>query len=437
MKAAVFYGPGDIRVEDKPKPDIGDNDILIKIEACAICGTDLRIFRSGHRGVKPPQIIGHENAGIIFEMGKNVKNFKVGDRVTIDPIVSCGYCYYCRKGLTNLCSTFKETAEAFGYYYPGGFAEYMAIPAKAIKRGNIIPIPESMSFEEAALAEPMGCALNGELLARIGAGDTVLIVGAGPVGVMHANLAKILGAAKIIISELEDNRLKVAKEMEAADYYINPAREDLKKLLAHTKDLDLTMHSKVAGGDVDVKLHNDDLRADLKSIQTLDALKMLIYPEVFKSSLNGVLDYNIAEQKGKFNGDLVDGLFTKNQVLTLVKQYAKIDLYKQKFKGVVSANINKEKILASLDLKSNTSSITTKNTKLNSKTQKINSKIDIVANKHPIYVTLTGNTASPKVKIDAGEILKEKAKDKVKEKLKKKLGDKLGEDVGNLLKGLF
>ena len=232
MKAAVFYGPGDIRVEDKPKPDIGDNDILIKIEACAICGTDLRIFRSGHRGVKPPQIIGHENAGIVFEMGENVKKFKVGDRVTIDPIVSCGYCYYCRKGLTNLCSTFKETAEAFGYYYPGGFAEYMAIPAKAIKRGNIIPIPEFMSFEEAALAEPMGCALNGELLAQVGAGDTVLIVGAGPVGVMHANLAKILGAAKIIISELEDNRLKVAKEMEAADYYINPAREDLKKFLS-------------------------------------------------------------------------------------------------------------------------------------------------------------------------------------------------------------
>ena len=108
----------------------------------------------------------------------------------------------------------------------------MAIPAKAIKRGNIIPIPEFMSFEEAALAEPMGCALNGELLAQVGAGDTVLIVGAGPVGVMHANLAKILGAAKIIISELEDNRLKVAKEMEAADYYINPAREDLKKFLS-------------------------------------------------------------------------------------------------------------------------------------------------------------------------------------------------------------
>jgi len=199
------------------------------------------------------------------------------------------------------------------------------------------------------------------------------------------------------------------------------------------KDLDLTMHSTVAGGKIDVKLHNDNLHADLKSLQTLETLKMLIYPEVFKSSLNGVLDYNLASQKGKFKGDLLDGSFTKNQMLTLVKQYGNVDLYKQKFKGDVSADINKEKILASLDLRSNTSSIKTVNTKLNSKTQRINSKIDIVANKHKIFITLSGKTASPKIKIDAGEILKSKAT----EKLKKKLGDKVGGQVGDLLKNFF
>ena len=236
MKAAVFYGPGDFRVEDKPKPDIGDEDILIKIKACAICGTDLRIFQSGHHGVKPPQILGHEIAGIIEEKGANVKDFKIGNRVTIDPIVSCGYCYYCRKGITNLCSTFKKTTEAFGYYYPGGFAEYMAVPDKVIKRGNVISIPESMSFEEAAIAEPMGCALNGELLAQTGPGDAVLIVGAGPVGVMHASLARILGATKIIISELAENRLKMANDMEVADYYINPNKRDLRQFLANITD---------------------------------------------------------------------------------------------------------------------------------------------------------------------------------------------------------
>ena len=236
MKAAVFYGPGDVRVESKPKPDIGDDDILVKIEASAICGTDLRIFRSGHHALNPPQIIGHENAGVVAEKGKNVKDFKIGDRVTIDPIVSCGWCYYCRKGMTNLCLTFKKTIEAFGYYYPGGFAEYMAVPGKAIKRGNVICIPDSISFEEAAIAEPMGCALNGELLVQTGIGDTVLIVGAGPVGTMHASLARILGATKIIISELVENRLKMAKDMKVADYYINPAKEDLKQFLADVTD---------------------------------------------------------------------------------------------------------------------------------------------------------------------------------------------------------
>ncbi len=189
--------------------------------------------------------------------------------------------------------------------------------------------------------------------------------------------------------------------------------------LKKAKDLDLTMHSNVADGKMDVKLHNDDLHADLKSLQTLPLLKMLIYPEVFKSSLNGVLNYNLAQQKGKFKGDLANGKFTENQVLTLVKKFAKIDMYKQKFKGDVSADINKEKILASFDLKSNTSSLKTVNTKLNSKTQKINSKIDIVANKHKIFVTLTGKTAAPKVKVDAGAILKDKAKKEVSKQVNK------------------
>ncbi len=231
MKAAVYYGPNDIRIEDKPIPKITDDDILVKVQASSICGTDLRIYKSGHHAVNPPQIMGHENAGIIVEVGRNVQNFKAGDRVAIDPIVSCGYCYYCKRGITNLCLTFKKTIEAFGYFYPGGFAEYMAIPKKAILRGNVIKIPENMSFEEAAIAEPMACALNGQLLARVGAGDTVLVVGAGPVGLMHANLSKILGATKVIISEINQNRLDIAKKLDIADYYINPNSNNIKDFL--------------------------------------------------------------------------------------------------------------------------------------------------------------------------------------------------------------
>lgn len=236
MNAAVFYGPGNIKVEEKEIPKINDDEVLVKIEASAICGTDLRIYKSGHHAVKPPHIIGHENAGTIVKVGKNVEIFKPGDRVAIDPIVSCGFCHYCRKGVTNLCLTFKKTIEAFGYYYPGGFAEYMAIPKKAIERGNLISVPDGMTFEEAAIAEPMACALNGQLLAGVGAGDTVLVIGAGPVGSMHASLSKILGATKVIISEISQNRLDMAKEIDVADYYINPEKEDLGDLLKNLTD---------------------------------------------------------------------------------------------------------------------------------------------------------------------------------------------------------
>ncbi|MBN1298884.1 MAG: zinc-dependent dehydrogenase [Actinobacteria bacterium] len=236
MKAAVYYGPNDIRVEEKPVPQVGPDDILIKVEASSICGTDLRIFKSGHHAVKPPQIIGHENAGTVAKVGANVEKYKVGDRVAIDPIVSCGYCYYCRRGITNLCSTFKKTIEAFGYYYPGGFAEYMLVPGKAIARGNVIPVPEGMSFEEAAIAEPMACALNAQILARVGAGNSVLVIGAGPVGMMHAALSRILGATKVIISEVSENRLEMAKKAAISDYYINPEEKDLKSYLMEITD---------------------------------------------------------------------------------------------------------------------------------------------------------------------------------------------------------
>jgi len=199
------------------------------------------------------------------------------------------------------------------------------------------------------------------------------------------------------------------------------------------KDLDLTLHSDIAGGKVDAKLHNDDFHADINKLRTLEILDMLIYPKIFKSDIDAELNYNLVAQKGNLKGFLSNGTFTRNQVLDLTKQYAHIDLYKQLFKGDVSANINKENILASLDLKSNTSSITTKDTYLNSKTKRIKSVIDINANGNPLVVKLSGNVEKPKVQVDASKILKKEATKAVTKELKKHLG----KDVGNLLKGLF
>jgi len=199
------------------------------------------------------------------------------------------------------------------------------------------------------------------------------------------------------------------------------------------KDLDLTLHSDIAGGKVDAKLHNDDFHADINKLRTLEILDMLIYPKIFKSDIDAELNYNLVAQKGNLKGFLSNGTFTRNQVLDLTKQYAHIDLYKQLFKGDVSANINKENILASLELKSNTSSITTKDTYLNSKTKRIKSVIDINANGNPLVVKLSGNVEKPKVQVDASKILKKEATKAVTKELKKHLG----KDVGNLLKGLF
>ena len=190
-------------------------------------------------------------------------------------------------------------------------------------------------------------------------------------------------------------------------------------------DLDLTMHSKVAGGKIDAKLHNDDFHADIVSMQTLDILHMLIYPEILKSSLNAKLDYNLATLKGDFKGHLVDGKFAKNQMFGLLKQYAHIDLYREKFKGDVSAKINRENILAALDIKSRKASIKTTNTKLNSKTKRIDSKIEVVADKQPITFTIKGKTANPKVSIDMKQLMDSKA------------GDSAKKEINRLFKKLF
>lgn len=207
------------------------------------------------------------------------------------------------------------------------------------------------------------------------------------------------------------------------------------------KDLDFTMHSNVAGGVLDAKLHNNDFHADINSLQTLSILDMLIYPKIFKSSIVGVLDYNLAQEKGVFNADLVNGKFTKNQVLDLAKQYASTDMYKDVFKGKVNAKINKENILASLDLKSNRSSINTKKTRLNTLTKKIKSKIDINANGNPFIVYLSGNTDAPKVEVDANKLIQREAtkalETEAKKFLKKNNTKGLEKEAQKFLKGFF
>ncbi|MDP3721674.1 MAG: alcohol dehydrogenase catalytic domain-containing protein, partial [Anaerolineaceae bacterium] len=228
MLAAVYHGPNDLRVEQVDLPIIGADEMLVKVVSASICGTDLRIFHGNHRMYPEGtvRIPGHEVVGTIVEMGANVEGYQVGQRVFCAPNTGCGHCLQCISGNNNLCSQY----DAIGVTSDGGFAEYVRIPANSVRQGNIIPINFTVDPAVAALMEPFACVLRGQNALHIQPGEVVLIIGAGPIGVMHVKLAKARGAGKVIVSEPIKDRSEQAKRM-GADKVINPATEDLKKAL--------------------------------------------------------------------------------------------------------------------------------------------------------------------------------------------------------------
>lgn len=210
MKAAVLYGPGDVRIEETDIPQIGDSSILIRIEYCGICPSDVRWYTGSRKGTYPRRT-GHEWAGEVVEVGKDVKSYRPGDRVVADWRVVCGHCYYCRRGINNYCSN-------FGSGVKGGFCEY----GVAIET-NLRKIPDAVSYQEACFTEPLACCINGISKNKIQLGDDVLVVGTGPIGLLHVQLARNFGA-RVIACDLVDERLEVAKEVGAHDI-VNSSKE--------------------------------------------------------------------------------------------------------------------------------------------------------------------------------------------------------------------
>lgn len=204
-----YYAPKDVRIEPMTEiPAVGDGDVLVKIEACAICGTDVKSFVSGNPRIKPPQVMGHELCGTIVEAGKGVSGYKVGQRVTMATTIGCGECYYCKKGKTNLC----RNAEAMGFHYPGAMAPYARIPEKAVRQGHLVDVGD-LDATIASLSEPMSCAMNdisrvpGEEL------ENVLILGLGPLGMLHAVCVREKGVKNIVCVEFPGKRSEMAREM--------------------------------------------------------------------------------------------------------------------------------------------------------------------------------------------------------------------------------
>lgn len=224
MKAAVYHGPGDLRVEEVPVRKLKDNEVKIQVKYCGICGTDIHIFHGdgGCCDVTPPLVPGHEFSGVVAEVGAGVKAVKVGDRVTGDPNDMCGECYFCKNGMQHFC----KNNIGIGTTVDGGFAEYVIMREKQAYK-----VSDELSFIEAAMAEPISCCLHGIDLCNIKAGDTVLVMGGGPIGMIMMQLAKNAGASKVIMSEPVEEKREQALKL-GATKTIDPLHEDVEDVLA-------------------------------------------------------------------------------------------------------------------------------------------------------------------------------------------------------------
>ena len=233
MKAAVLEELERFAVKEVPTPEIDDNSVLVKVYACAVCGSDIRIFHHGNPRLRPPAIMGHESAGKVVTVGKNVSKFAVADRVAIGADVPCGECAFCVAGIGNNC----QINYAMGYQFQGSFAEYVPLNRIVVNHGPVHKLPDHVSYDEAALAEPLGCVLNALELSDVRLGDTVVIIGAGPIGCMIIDAARRMGASRVIVVQRSRPRLEMARQF-GADVYICSSEEDaVARVLEETADL--------------------------------------------------------------------------------------------------------------------------------------------------------------------------------------------------------
>jgi L-iditol 2-dehydrogenase len=246
MRAARFHAPGDIRLEDVPAPAAGPGDVVIRVRNCSTCGTDVKISRHGHHHIVPPRTMGHEIAGEIVEVGDGVDGWSVGDRVQVIAAVPCGVCTDCRQGRMTVCP--HQTS--MGYHYDGGFAQLCRVPAQVLAVDGLHRIPDGIGFDEASVAEPLACVINGQELARVGTGDNVVVLGAGPVGCLHVRLARANGAARVVLVELNRERLAQAAAVVGPDAAVCSADDDpIEAILSLTdgRGVDVAVTATAAG----------------------------------------------------------------------------------------------------------------------------------------------------------------------------------------------
>ena len=221
MQAAVYYGPGEIRVEEHAEPIPQDDNLIVRVLGCCICGTDLKLATIGNPRCHPPRIIGHEMVGRVVHAGAATHGFAIGERITLATTVACGKCAYCPRGLGNVC----PNSRPISYDFDGAFATYLEVPPAALAGGNALKVPDAVPDDAASLCEPLSCAINAQQLAGLTAGDRVLILGGGPLGALHAEIARACGAADVMIVQRSEPRLSLLRAL-AGVRVIDGAHED-------------------------------------------------------------------------------------------------------------------------------------------------------------------------------------------------------------------
>jgi L-iditol 2-dehydrogenase len=216
MRVAMYYNNSDVRLEELPTPEIGPGELLVKVIASGICGSDVMEW---YRAKKAPLVLGHEIAGKIVEVGEGVKRYKAGDRVFVSHHIPCNTCHYCLRGHHTACETLHTTN-----YDPGGFAEFIRVPRLNVDRGVFL-LPEELTFEDGVFIEPLGCVIRGQRIANLQPGQSVLILGSGISGLLHLLLARTLGAGRILMTDVSEYRLQTARQF-GADAVMN-ARDDI------------------------------------------------------------------------------------------------------------------------------------------------------------------------------------------------------------------
>jgi L-iditol 2-dehydrogenase len=206
MRVAMYYNNRDVRLEEIPTPTIAPGELLVKVVSSGICGSDVMEW---YRTKKAPRVLGHEITGEVVEVGEGVEAYKIGGRVFVSHHVPCNTCHYCLNGFHTVCDTLRSTN-----FYPGGFAEYLRVPRINVDRGVFL-LPKEVSFDEGVFIEPLACVLRGQRLARFRPGQSVFVIGSGISGVLHIALARASGAGQIIASDIDEYRLKVAKQFGA------------------------------------------------------------------------------------------------------------------------------------------------------------------------------------------------------------------------------